>query len=49
MNKCTVVEGLCGTFNEDVADDLTLPNGTIYAGDGSELQGQPRPFIQAWR
>ncbi|ELT95338.1 hypothetical protein CAPTEDRAFT_211586 [Capitella teleta] len=41
--------GLCGTFNDNVNDDLMFPNGTIYTGDGSGTQEQPREFNKAWR
>ena len=44
-----IISGLCGTFNGDVANDLMMPNGTVYKGDGSEVRGQPIPFIEAWR
>jgi hypothetical protein len=41
--------GLCGVYNGNPLDDLTLPDGTIYTGDGSAVGEQPRPFNKAWR
>lgn len=46
---CFYVTGLCGTFNGDITDDLTLPDGTIYTGPGSAVREQPRNFSKEWR
>ncbi|XP_035827995.1 uncharacterized protein LOC118477191 [Aplysia californica] len=37
--------GLCGTYNKESDDDLTLPSGSIYPGD----ERQPNSFSLSWR
>ncbi|CAH1783178.1 unnamed protein product [Owenia fusiformis] len=41
--------GLCGLYNGNSADDLMLPNGTIYSGEGDQPTEQPMPFLESWR
>ncbi|KAJ8316790.1 hypothetical protein KUTeg_004694 [Tegillarca granosa] len=38
-------KGLCGSFNDDKNDDLTLANGTLYTGPTS----RPYDFSKSWR
>ncbi len=41
--------GLCGTYDGNIRNDLTLPDGTVYTGRGSAKKGQPKEFNKAWR
>ncbi|CAH1800531.1 unnamed protein product [Owenia fusiformis] len=41
--------GLCGIYNKNKTDDLTLRNGRVYTGKGSNHGGQPKPFSVEWR
>ncbi|XP_064619608.1 von Willebrand factor D and EGF domain-containing protein-like [Lineus longissimus] len=43
------VEGLCGTFDKNVANDLMLRDGTVYTGRGTNRGGQPNDFNTNWR
>ena len=42
-------EGLCGTYDGNKANELQMPDGSIYRGKGSKKAGQPRDFSLAWR
>ena len=46
---CYSLSGLCGVFDGDVSNDLTMPDGSVFNGNGSEEREQPREFIEAWR
>ena len=49
MQVVCLFSGLCGVFDGDVTNDLTMPDGTVYTGPGSGAREQPREFSKAWR
>ena len=46
VNLC--IAGLCGVYNNDVADDLTLRDGSMLSANIRKYQ-QPSNFIKSWR
>ena len=36
-------------YNGDISDDLTLRNGEVYIGRGTDMGDQPVGFSKDWR
>ncbi|CAH1784933.1 unnamed protein product [Owenia fusiformis] len=41
--------GLCGTFDRNNSNELTMRNGTVYTGEGQQKKGSPKGFLHSWR